>query len=245
MRTTTTAVAAAALVLGLTGCSVGDTGGSTAPPRSSSGASTPAPTAAASGDTSGTPSADGTTATTEAHTAEELSAVFRRIQFEPGEFDTTDAMLDSVYPGLTVSDASCLAPFGVGWDGDDTSGPIAFGTSNDRSMTAVVASTGDVGAATDLVGDARDALTRCADGSELFTMDGQRVETTVAPMRSTLTGTDESLGWRIRGTVGGAPFTLVGLTGRVGGDVVALVGWDPASNTTNVPLASQMFVDDL
>ncbi len=112
-------------------------------------------------------------------------------------------------------------------------------------MTAVVASTGDVEAATDLVDDARDALTRCADGSELFTMDGQRVETTVAPMRSTLTGTDESLGWRIRGTVGGAPFhpRRTDRARRWGRRRPRRLG--PASNTTNVPLASQMFVDDL
>jgi hypothetical protein len=242
MRTTTMSVAAAAVVMALTlaGCSggddsAGDVGTRTSTPVTSAPAASATPTASSS---SGTSAAA-------AHTDAELTSVFQRIQFKPGEFTSTDAMLDSVYPGLTVSDASCLAPFGVGWEKSDDAGAVAFGTSNDRSMTAVVASTGDSAAATTLVGDARDALSRCADGTALFSMQGKPVETTVETTKPTLTGTDEALGWRVRGTVGGNPFTLVGLTARVGGDVVALVGWDPASNTTNVPLATQMFVDAL
>lgn len=242
MRTTTMSVAAAAVVMALTlaGCSggddsAGDAGTRTSDPAASAPAASATPTASASSGTS----------TTTAHTDAELTRVFERIQFKPAEFSSTDAMLDSVYPGLTVSDASCLAPFGVGWEESDDAGAVAFGTSNDRSMTAVVASTGDSAAATTLVGDARDALSRCADGTALFSMQGKPVETTVETTKPTLTGTDGALGWRVRGTVGGNPFTLVGLTARVGGDVVALVGWDPASNTTNVPLATQMFVDAL
>jgi hypothetical protein len=234
---TTMPVAAAAVVLALTlaGCSGGDDTAGDTGTRTSAPATSPTPT----------PSASSATNTATAHTDAELTAVFDRIQFKPGEFPSTDSMLDSVYPGLTVSDASCLAPFGVGWEKSDDAGTVAFGTSNDRSMTAVVASTGDTAAATDLVGDARDALTRCADGTALFSMQGMPVETTVETTKPTITGTDEALGWRVRGTVGGNPFTLVGLTARVGGDVVALVGWDPASNSTNVPLATQMFVDAL
>ena len=157
----------------------------------------------------------------------------------------SDQLLDSVYPGLTASDPSCLSPFGVGWDGAAPDGALEFGTSNDRSMTTVVASTGDDDAASALVAEASDALTRCADGTALFTMQGQPVQTTVETTEPTLTGTDESLGWRVTGTVGGGSFTLVGLTARVGGDAVAVVGWDPSSNATNVPLETQMFVDAL
>ncbi|PZF64653.1 hypothetical protein DEJ33_11650 [Curtobacterium sp. MCPF17_047] len=241
MRTTTMSVAAAAVVMALTlaGCSGGDDSAGDAGTRTS----TPVTSAPAASATPTASSSSGTSAA--AHTDAELTSVFQRIQFKPAEFSSTDAMLDSVYPGLTVSDASCLAPFGVGWEKSDDAGAVVFGTSNDRSMTAVVASTGDSAAATTLVGDARDALSRCADGTALFSMQGKPVETTVETTKPTLTGTDEALGWRVRGTVGGNPFTLVGLTARVDGDVVALVGWDQASNTTNVPLATQMFVDAL
>ncbi|PYY47536.1 hypothetical protein [Curtobacterium sp. MCBD17_023] len=243
MRTTTMPVAAAAAVLALTlaGCSGGgdDTTGGAGARTSAPAPSAPVTSAAP------TPSASSTGGRASAHTEAELTGVFQRIQFRPAEFTTTDAMLDSVYPGLTVSDASCLAPFGVGWDTSDDAGTVVFGTSNDRSMTAVVASTGETAAATDLVEDARSALTRCADGSALFSMQGKPIETTVETAEPSLTGTDEAIGWRVRGTVGGNAFTLVGHTARVGGDVVALVGWDPTSNTTNVPLATQMFVDAL
>jgi hypothetical protein len=228
---TTLPVGAAALVLLLTGC----TGGAGDEPAATPAATTTAtPTATATADASSPTLSDA-----------ELASVFTGIQFVPDEFDTTDQLLDSVYPGLTASDPSCLSPFGVGWDGAAPDGALEFGTSNDRSMTAVVASTGDADTASDLVADASDALTRCADGTALFAMQGMPVQTSVQTTEPTLTGTDESLGWRVTGTVGGGSFTLVGLTARVGGDVVAVVGWDPASNATNVPLATQMFVDAL
>ena len=35
------------------------------------------------------------------------------------------------------------------------------------------------------------------------------------------------------------------MTARVGGNVIALVGWDPATNESYVPAATQMFVDKL
>ncbi|QHC60266.1 hypothetical protein [Rathayibacter sp. VKM Ac-2760] len=181
------------------------------------------------------------------HTDAELATIFDGIQFVSGEFSTTDGMLGSVYPGLTASDASCLAPFGVGWDSDETlaDAGLAYGTSADRSMTAVVTSTGDADTASALVASAEDALERCADGSELFALQGTPVQTTVEQTEPVLTGTDEAVGWTVTGDVGGAPFTLVGITTRVGGDVVALVGWDPSTNTTYVPQATQLFVDAL
>jgi hypothetical protein len=228
---TTLPVGAAALVLLLTGCSGGAGDEPTTTPSATTAAS---PSATATADASSAALSDA-----------ELASVFTGIQFVPDEFDTTDQLLDSVYPGLTVSDPSCLAPFGVGWDDAAPDGALEFGTSNDRSMTTVVASTGDDDAASALVAEASDALTRCADGTALFTMKGQPVQTTVETTEPTLTGTDESLGWRVTGTVGGGSFTLVGLTARVGGDAVAVVGWDPSSNATNVPLATQMFVDAL
>jgi hypothetical protein len=36
---------------------------------------------------------------------------------------------------------------------------------------------------------------------------------------------------------------VVGVTARVGGSVIALVGWDPTTDATCVPAATQMFVD--
>jgi hypothetical protein len=216
-RTTTAAAAlAAALLLALTGC----TGG-------------------------GEPAA--TTEAVPQLSEDELAAVLTGIQFVPDQYESTQEMLDSIYPGLTATDTSCLAPFGLGWDENETldDSEVEYGTSNDRSMTSVVASTGDADVASSLVADAEDALERCADGSDLFAMQGEPVQTTVEQTEPALTGTDDAVGWTVTGDVGGSPFTLVGITARVGGNVVALVGWDPATNESYVPQATQMFVNEL
>jgi hypothetical protein len=220
------------------GCSSADEESATPSSVASSTASataTPTPTATATPDAAASLDQD------------ELAAIFTGIQFLPGQYTDTSELLDSVYPGLTTSDLSCLAPFGVGWDADSTltDATLEFGTSNDRSMTAVLSSTGDEAVATDLVAASQDAATRCAEGTGLFVMQGMEVQTTVVQGDVALTGTDEAIGWDVTGTVGGQSFTLVGITARVGGNVLALVGWDPRTNTSNVPLATQMFVDEL
>ena len=87
---------------------------------------------------------------------------------------------------------------------------MEFGTSGDRSMTAVVASTGDSALASTLVADAADALVRCATGTDLFVMQGQPVQTEVEPFDTELTGADETVAFRVTGDVGGSAFTLVG-----------------------------------
>ena len=179
-------------------------------------------------------------------TKADLADIFTGIQFVPDEYTSTSELIDSIYPGLTATDPACLTPFGVGWDDDPAlaDSALEFGTSNDRSMTAVVSSTGDADVASDLLVEANDALTRCA-GSAIFEMQGAAIETSVEQFTPTITGTDETLGWRVNGDVGGADFTLVGLTARVGGNVVALVGWDPSTNESYVPQATQMLVDEL
>lgn len=181
------------------------------------------------------------------HTAAELTTAFEGLDFVPGEYSSIEEMLGSIYPGLAASDASCLSPFGAGWDDEDSLGDatLEFGTSVDRSMTAVVTSTGDADAAAALVAGAEDAIERCADGSELFTLQGVPVQTTVEQTEPVIAGTDESVGWRVTGDVGGAPFTLVGITARTNGDAIALVGWDPATNEDYVPRATQLFVNSI
>ena len=42
--------------------------------------------------------------------------MFTSLQFVPDEFANTGGMLDSIYPGLSTSDLTCLTPFGVGWE---------------------------------------------------------------------------------------------------------------------------------
>jgi hypothetical protein len=237
-RTPLAIAAAGVLLVSLVGCSSGDDESAT---PSSTASSTPSATA------SRTPTATATAEAAASLDQDELAAIFTGIQFLPGQYTDTSELLDSVYPGLTTSDLSCLAPFGVGWDADSTltDATLEFGTSNDRSMTAVISSTGDEAVATDLVAASQDALTRCAEGTGLFVMQGMEVQTTVTQGNVALTGTDEAIGWDVTGTVGGQSFTLVGITARVGGNVLALVGWDPRTNTSNVPLATQMFVDEL
>jgi hypothetical protein len=178
-------------------------------------------------------------------TDEELAGVFTELQFVPAQYADAGELLDSIYPGLVASDLSCLTPFGVGWDVAQPDAAQEFGASNDRSMTAVVSSVGDDELASELVSESADALSRCAQGSDLFTMQGQPVQTQVETLDAELTGADETVAFRVTGDVGGSAFTLVGMTARVGGNVVALVGWDPATNEAYVPAASQMFVDAL
>lgn len=134
----------------------------------------------------------------------------------PDQYADTGEMIDSIYPGLATSDVTCLTPFGAGWDADPTLADVSlqFGTSNDRSMTAVVSSTGDADAASALVADSVDALERCATGADLFEMQGMAVETQVEQIDAGLTGTDEAVAFRVTGDVGGSPFTLVGTTAR-------------------------------
>lgn len=227
MSRTTSVAAAAALLLLLAGC---------AP-------ATPGPSAAK------TPAADAP-ATDDAEprlTDDELDEIFTGIQFIPGQYSDTGEMLDSIYPGLVAADLSCLSPFGAGWEGqpDLVDVPIEFGTSNDRSMTAVVSSTGSSETAAALVDQADQALADCADRSGLFTLQGAPVETSIEKTEATVSGTDDAVAWRVSGTVAGAPFSLVGITAHVGGNAVALVGWDPATNESYVPRATQMFVDAL
>ena len=109
-----------------------------------------------------------------------------------------------VYPGLTTSDPTCLTPFGVGWDSTLPEATLEFGTSGDRSMTAVVGSVGDADLASDLVSESADALARCAQGTGLFLMQGQAVQTQVEPFDAELTGADESVAFRVTGDVTGS-----------------------------------------
>lgn len=226
-------IVAAIGLVALAGCTPTD-----APESGASTSASPAPETSAA-----TPTAEAETGSAALSDAD-LEALFTGIQFQPGQYDTTAAMLESIYPGLTVSDASCLAPFGAGWESAGA-GAVEFGTSNDRSMTAVVAATADDAAATDLVTQADDAIARCADGQELFAMQGTPVTTSVEPFDLSLSGADESRGWRVTGDVGGTPFALVGATVRVGQNAIALVGWDPATNADYVPQATQLFIDRL
>ena len=64
--------------------------------------------------------------------------IFTSTQFDPEAFDTTAAMLASIYPYVTASPA-CLAVIGVSTTigtSPNSSANVDFGPSNDRSMTA-------------------------------------------------------------------------------------------------------------
>lgn len=203
-----------------------------------------APTPSATAEPTATPEPTETAEALPQLTDAELTSVFTGLQFVPDEYADTGAMVDSIYPGLTTSDVTCLTPFGLGWDADPAAA-VEFGTSNDRSMTAVISSTGDADTAAELVTASTDALERCASGTDLFEMQGMAVQTQVEQFDAGLTGTDEAVAFRVTGDVGGSPFALVGMTARVGGNVIALVGWDPETAEQYVPQATQMFVDEL
>lgn len=222
-------VVAALGLAALTGCAPSAEQGGESPSAAATATTAPSTTATAPAAASGALDRD------------ELAGLFSGIQFRPAEYDSIAAMLESIYPGLTVSDAACLAPFGGGWE--SAGDAVEWGTSNDRSMTAVVASAADDAAAKALVAQAEEAIARCANGRELFAMQGVPVTTAVEPFDVAVTGADDVQGWRVTGDVGGSPFTLVGATVRTGQNVLALVGWDPETSADYVPQATQLFVD--
>jgi hypothetical protein len=151
-----------------------------------------------------------------------MAIVFDTIGFLPDVYSDSTAMLDSVSPGLTTSDASCLRSFGVGLESDPTlsKSVVEFGTDRDSSMSAVVVSTGDVAAATELMASTVETTNRCADGSEFFTVQGTPVNMNVDQREITLVGADDASLWFVEGTVGGTDFKLMGATARVGSDVL-------------------------
>ncbi|RKE64149.1 hypothetical protein [Microbacterium sp. AG238] len=222
-------VVAALGLAALTGCTPSAAQGGESPSAAATATTAPSTTATAPAAASGALDRD------------ELAGLFSGIQFRAAEYDSIAAMLESIYPGLTVSDAACLAPFGAGWE--SAGDAVEWGTSNDRSMTAVVASAADDAAAKALVAQAEEAIARCANGRELFAMQGVPVTTAVEPFDVAVTGADDVQGWRVTGDVGGSPFTLVGATVRTGQNVLALVGWDPETSADYVPQATQLFVD--
>lgn len=233
-------VVLAVSALTVTGCSAGD--GEGAGPAPDATTTAPAP------DVSTPTTSQGPKASTgpaDALDAAGLADLFARIQFAPGQYATTTDLLESVYPGLAVSDPACLAPFGLGWEQDVAGGDAAteFATSTDRSMTAVVVSATDARIGQDLFTASEEAVAGCSDGSVLFSLSGTPVTVHLERTEPQLTGVDQVLGWTATGDVDGASFTLVGITARVGGSVIALVGWDPTTSATYVPVATQMFVD--
>src|SRR5699024_2682349 len=94
------------VVLALAGCAPGD---EAAPDQDTTQSATATPSAA-------TPAATATSSDATALDAAALSGLFERLQFPPGQYAATSDLVGSVYPGLAVSDAACLAPFGLGWE---------------------------------------------------------------------------------------------------------------------------------
>lgn len=209
------------------------------------GGETPATPDAGASATSDASTTSETAATAEHLSSDELTALFDTLQFPPGEYATSAELLSSIYPGLTVSDPSCLAPFGAGWESAATADDAAaeMATSNDRSMTAVVVSSADPEQAQTLFADAEEALATCADGSQSFELSGLPIDLQLETIPASVTDTDESVSWRATGEVAGAPFTLVGITAVHEGTAIALVGWDPETSADYVPTATQMFID--
>ena len=67
----------------------------------------------------------------------------------------------------------------------------------------------------------------------------------VAQQTVTVAGADEAVQLTMSGTILNQPFSVIGIVSRGGGDVVLLAGWDPATNATNVPLASRVMLEAL
>lgn len=246
MRKSYVAALATVLVLGLAGCGDGDDPepGETAPPTTAPPSTAPpstAPPTTTSTEPDPTPSGS-----PEQLSRAELADIFTGIQFVPGEYESAADLVDSVYPGLEARYDSCLLPFGIGWEKQSglADAPTEFGPSNDRSMTAVVTSAGDDEAAAGLTRAIVKSVTHCGT-NEQYTLNGAPVKMSIEEIDTGLSGTSEDTGWQAEASIAGQEITLIGMTARVDGNVLAIIGWDPQSNTTNVPQAAQMFVDEL
>ncbi len=237
-RTTSTLAIGAVALLALAGCSADE------PTSSSTPVDTGQPTV-----TEETPSSTPvpTPSTAGALTEDEISTVMSSIDFEPDAFASTEEMFASVYPGVSASDAGCLLPFGVGWaeDAQLSSATTQWGPSTDRSMTAVVASAADENAAEDIADRIEDSVENCLESGATFELQGVAVDLDVDDFDLDINGADDDEGWKATGTLAGTNFTLIGSVARVGTNVVTIVGWDPQSNESFVPQATQMFVDAL
>lgn len=228
-------IAVAALAAVLVGC----TSAPSEDEVSTSPASTPSETATAS--PTPTPSAQESPQLDR----DQLAAIFTSVQFRPGAYGTTSELIDSIYPGLSSSDPTCLAPFGADWETLAEGATLEFGASNDRTLTAVAASTADATDAAEVLAEVSSTIDACAASGATFTVQGSPVQVQVERVEPSIGAADDSLGWRATGALGGSSFSIVGSAALVDSTVVAVVGWSAPSNETNTPLATQYLVDGL
>ena len=172
--------------------------------------------------------------------AKTLNEIFTSTQFDPEAFDTTEAMLASIYPGVTASPA-CLAVLGVSTTtgtSPNSSANVVFGPSIDRSMTAQISS---------FEADADEYFSRLSKSADeciadpQVTFQGQAVDVTV--QRSEIHQTAFSL--QLAGQIMGNQVSVVGIVEQFDASVVAVAGWDPRSSSQTVPAATGMFVEKL
>lgn len=225
LRSSLALIAAITLAGTLTACA-----GDTAPVEPPS---TPAPTASETSSAAPSPTPEPTTEPAEALDKATLDGILTRIQFNPSAYETTAAMFAGVYPDVTAA-ADCLAVLGVGTV--DNAATTSFGPSTDRTLTVLISSFGS-GASAYFDGLSRSAQACAAAPQIVFQGTPLDVDVTFTEISAT------AFEVALSGTVGSNPISVIGQVEIAGEDVVALAGWDPATNRANVPLALGMFVD--
>ncbi|WP_162785787.1 hypothetical protein [Microbacterium sorbitolivorans] len=145
---------------------------------------------------------------------------------------------------MTLSSA-CLALLGVDFESsaEVQEGTLQFGTSVDRTLTAVVASLPDADKASYVRGMLDPyAFEVCTDDPAL-TYDGEPVDAQVTVGESDVTGADEADSVRLDATIDDSAVSVIGQVAQVDNNLILVVGWDPSTNERNSPLATQMFID--
>ena len=169
---------------------------------------------------------------------DELAEVFTSIQFIPDQYDTPADMFASVYPGVTTT-SPCLNVLGVGdlaLDGATTE----FGTSNDRTLTAVITSASSKEAADGHMATLSDLADQCIADPQI-TFNGAPLPVEFVREDDPVSGADDSFTIQMSGDVSGAPVAVLGSVAQYGQDIVLVAGWDPASQAANVPMATDFF----
>lgn len=228
----------AVAALGLAGCSSN---------ASAPASTTPATTAAATPTPTAEVSKSASAADTAPKSKEQLEAALLAGGFDAGEYDSTQAMLDGIYSGLTAEDPTCLLPFGVGWENDPAliTGDTAWGPSVDQSMSAVIASPESDYSAKSMMSTVSKAVTSCTSGDAQYAFQGMPVELKAVPADVEVEGADEAQSWTAAASVAGVSVKLTGMIARAGAVDVMIVGWKGDEANTTVPLAMKEIIGAL
>lgn len=162
-----------------------------------------------------------------------IRQIFSSSDFDPDAFDSPDEMVDSIYPGVSAS-PDCLAVLGIG--AEDPGANIVFGPSIDRSLTAQISSFATP--ADDYYAMMSDHADACIADAQV-TFSGNPIDATVERREIH----DTAFELTLNAEISGSEVRVIANVEQLEENVVSVVGWDPSTNTANVPRATGMLIE--